>query len=130
MTTKTKTILIIEDEKSLNRVYQLIFIKEGYRVLIAENYAEAIELYEKEKPNIIILDLFLPGIGGEEILCKIRQKDSNVPVIICSSNTDADLAAYTIKHGAYDYILKPFDIDKLVVLVKEALLKKNHDSKS
>lgn len=116
------SILIVEDDIRLIKVFTLIFQRAGYDVRTAENGEDALEMFSKKKPDLVILDLILPGISGVEVLKKMKQVDMDIPVIICSGSSDIPLGIQTMKFGAFDYILKPFDAEKMLKMVKDILV--------
>ncbi len=121
---KTQTILIVEDDTRLLKVLALIFKKAGYNILTSENGEEAIKAAKENNPDAVLLDLMLPDISGVEVLRKIKQVDINIPVIICSGSSDINLATDSMKYGAYDYIVKPFDTEKMIKMVKDSVTKR------
>lgn len=104
-----KRILIIDDDTNINNLLSEALSKEGYCVLRAWSGTEALLLLEKEAPDIILLDLMLPGLSGEEVFEKIK----NIPVIVVSAKPDIDNKVELLKNGAVDYITKPFDLREL-----------------
>lgn len=127
---KKNTILTIDDEASQIKVYELFFSKEGYNIITTRSGEEGIEAFIKYSPDLVILDLLMPGMGGEEVLKRIKEINENTPVIICSGNSDIDLTVLTMKYGAYDYMMKPYDTAKLMTLVKKALSESKPEPKS
>lgn len=119
---KLQTILIVEDSPTMLSMLSNILSRAGYNVLTSENGKNAIKSTKENHPDVVLLDLMLPDINGDEALRKIKQIDVNIPVIICSSNTYIKSATEAMKYGAYDYIMKPFDNTQLIKMVKEALL--------
>ena len=109
-----KKILIVDDEKPISDIIKFNMVKEGYEVVTAFNGREAIELFEAEQPDIIILDLMLPEIDGLEVAKSIR-KTSSVPIIMLSAK-DSELEL-----GADDYVTKPFSNRELQARVKALL---------
>lgn len=113
---KEKRILIIEDETDLARMIKTYLLKERYQVEMCADGRLAYSIFEKFQPDMILLDLMLPGIDGIEILRQIRLK-STIPIIIISAKeTEAD-RILGLKIGADDYLTKPFSIKELVVRV-------------
>ncbi len=119
---KLQTILIVEDSPTMLSMLSNILSRAGYNILTSENGKDAIKSTKENHPDVVLLDLMLPDINGDEALRKIKQIDVNIPVIICSSNTYIKSATEAMKYGAYDYIMKPFDNTQLIKMVKEALL--------
>jgi DNA-binding response OmpR family regulator len=107
------TILVIDDDVNIGNMLEEALKLEGYKVLRAYSGTEALMILEKSKPNLILLDLMLPGMSGEEVLEKIN----GIPVIIMSAKTDTDHKVELLYGGASDYISKPFVIAELLARV-------------
>ena len=118
-----KKILIVDDEKPISDIIKFNMTKEGYEVVTAFNGREAIELFEAEKPDIIILDLMLPEIDGLEVAKTIR-KTSSVPIIMLSAKDSEFDKVIGLELGADDYVTKPFSNRELQARVK-ALLRRS-----
>lgn len=115
-------ILVIEDDEDINRLLCRILKKEGYDVIPAYSGTEARLRLKQEIPNLILLDLMLPGMKGEELTTFIRnEKKSNVPIIILSAKTALENKVELITLGADDYITKPFEPQEVLVRVMAAL---------
>lgn len=115
-------ILVIEDDEDINRLLCRILKKEGYEVTAAYSGTEAKLRLEQEIPNLILLDLMLPGMKGEELTTFIRnEKKSSVPIIILSAKTALENKVELITLGADDYITKPFEPEEVLVRVMAAL---------
>jgi len=118
---KKPIILVVDDEKIVLELFQRILKKKEYTVLTANNDKEALELVEKERPNLVILDLKLPGINGIEVLRRIKKIDENIEVIVMTGYGTIKTVKTAMKLGAYDYITKPFATNHLSSLIKKAL---------
>jgi DNA-binding NtrC family response regulator len=116
-----KKILVIDDERDIGWLFSKILTEEGYQVLIALNGPEGISTIQKEKPDLIILDLKLPGMDGIETLREIRKFDKDLLVVVLTGYETVDTAIEAMKLGAYDYLSKPVNIDKIKALIKDAL---------
>ncbi len=114
-------ILIIDDEKDIGWLFSKILTEEGYQALTALNGQTGISIIKKEKPDLVILDLKLPGMDGIEILREIRRFDKDLCVIILTGYKAVKSAVEAMKLGAYDYLAKPVDIEKLKTHIKNAL---------
>lgn len=119
-----KNILIVEDEKNISEVIRAYLAKEGFNVFLAKDGKEALRVFYKEKIHLIILDLMLPKISGEEVCAKIRTT-SNVPIIMLTAKVDEDNRVEGLSIGADDYVTKPFSPRELVSRVK-ALLRRSY----
>ena len=117
------TILVVDDELPIIELIQYNLKKEGFDVLTAENGAQALELARSETPDLIILDLMLPDMGGFDI-CRILRNDTStarIPIIMATAKTsDSDIVS-GLELGADDYITKPFSPKVLVARVKSVL---------
>jgi DNA-binding NtrC family response regulator len=113
-------VLIAEDEKVTRTAITGLLRKEGMQIVEATNGQEAIDLFLRESPDVVILDIVMPVLGGMETIGKLKQMDASVPVIIVTARTDAATAVETMKLGAYDYLLKPVDPGKIIITVQRA----------
>lgn len=118
-----KTILIVEDEIILSKVLKDKIGKNDFLVITASDGEEALALIKKHKPDLIMLDLLLPKINGEEVLKEIRKKDNKVPVIILSAKADDATIANCINNlGAVDYMIKSeYSLEEVVEKIKKYL---------
>jgi len=114
---KTRKILIVDDEESIRNVLAEFFDSKGFKTLTAENGKEALTLVEKEHPSAVLLDVMMPVMDGIETLNKIRAIDPKVGVVMITGLENADLACGTAAMGAYHYVLKPFDLNYLELVV-------------
>lgn len=118
-------ILVVDDEKKLVEVVQAYLEKEGFTVFIAYNGSDAIIMFEKMEPSLIILDLMMPGISGEDV-CRIIRKKSSVPIIMLTAKVEEDEVVKGLAIGADDYITKPFSPRELTGRVRAVLRRYNH----
>ena len=118
-----KRILIVDDEKQLVSLVKLHMTMASYEVLTAKDGEEALEIVEKERPDLIILDLMLPKIDGWEVCKRIREKKKigNIPVIMLTARTETADKLKGFECGADDYVTKPFSPRELVARVKRVL---------
>lgn len=114
-----KTILIIDDDIQIGNLIEELLEREGYICKRAYSGTEALLLLEKERPNLILLDLMLPGISGENVLKKIR----GIPVIVVSAKVGIDDKVSMLLGGAVDYITKPFNTRELLARVEVQMRK-------
>ena len=117
------SILIVEDNIHINNMIKDLLEQNNFKVTQAYSGTEALLLTEKFKFNLIILDLMLPGLSGEEVLENVR-KVSNIPIIGLSAKNDINSKVYLLKNGADDYITKPFNNDELLARI-EVLIRRN-----
>lgn len=108
-----KTILIVDDDLHIGNVLEEVLKKEGYGVLRAYSGTEALFVLSEQKPDLILLDLMLPGLNGEEVLPLIK----NIPVIVVSAKIDVDNKVALLLGGAVDYVTKPFDTRELLARI-------------
>jgi two-component system response regulator RegX3 len=113
-------VLVVEDEPNLREPLVYLLEKEGYEVLEAENGNAAIESFRKDSPELILLDLMLPGISGNEV-CRIIRQESQVPIImITAKDTEIDKVV-GLEIGADDYVTKPYSTRELLARMKAVL---------
>lgn len=118
-------ILIVDDEEKIVEVVKSYLEKNGYKVYTAYDGSKAMEIFEKVNPNLIILDLMLPDISGEDICRSIRKK-SRVPIIMLTAKVEEESILNGLEIGADDYVTKPFSPRQLVARVM-ALLRRSED---
>jgi len=107
------TIAIVDDDCYIGNMLEEVLRKAGYSVLRAYSGTEALLLFGQQRPDLILLDLMLPGLSGEEILEKIR----DIPVIVISAKVDIENKVNVLLGGAADYLTKPFEIDELLARI-------------
>lgn len=115
-----KTILIVEDEQTISRVLSVYLKRAGFHVVQTYDGDEAVQAFLEHSPNLILLDVMLPGMDGWSILQEIRKK-STCPVIMLTALGDIDYRLKGLNHGADDYISKPFIGDEVVARVHAVL---------
>lgn len=119
-----KTIAVIEDDQHIGNIIENALKKEGYGVLRAYSGTEALYLLSHNTPDLILLDLMLPGLAGEEILSKI----DGIPVIVVSAKVGIDDKVNLLLSGAVDYITKPFEIRELLARISVQFRKEEKQS--
>jgi two-component system nitrogen regulation response regulator NtrX len=115
------TILIVDDEESILDTLSSILEDEGHDVITASSGESAISKFIENPPDIILLDVWMPGIDGIETLKSIREKNRDVCVIMISGHSNIDTAVQAIRLGAYDFLEKPLSLDKVLILIRRAL---------
>jgi signal transduction histidine kinase len=115
-----KTILLVDDEKDIRDVLRLPLSDLGYDVQEAENGEEALRLFERLQPPLILTDIKMPGIDGIELLQKVKQINPEVEVIMITGHGDMDLAVKSLKSDAMDFITKPINVDVLEIALRRA----------
>ncbi len=113
-------ILVVDDEKSIRQILETRLSIRGYKVILAANGEEALYLFRKEQPNLVILDIMLPKIDGYEVCSKIR-KESQVPIIMLTALGDISDRVMGLELGADDYVMKPFSPKELEARIRSVL---------
>lgn len=121
----TKQIMIIDDDMAIGNMLEEALSREGYRVLRSYSGTEALMVLERETPDLILLDLMLPGLNGEEVLPHIE----HIPVIVMSAKTAISDKVNLLMKGAVDYITKPFALKELLARIVVQLRKQESVSK-
>lgn len=119
-------ILIIDDDIHINEMLEEVLIQEGYQVSHAYSGTEALLFLANEKPDLILLDLMLPGLTGEEVLPQIEK----IPVIVMSAKVEVKDKVALLLNGAEDYITKPFEIEELLARIVVQLRKSTRSDSS
>ena len=119
-------ILIVDDDQSVREVLSEYFLEQGYTVDTAGDGEHAVALVRENSPEIVLLDVRLPGTPGVETLQRIRTIASSIPVIMVTANEDVALAREALKLGALDYVAKPFDFVHLERAVMAGLARAAH----
>jgi two-component system response regulator AtoC len=114
-------VLVVDDQETIRHFLAKAFEQEGHEVVQASSGEQAVELVATDHPDAAVLDLKLPGISGMEVLEKIKQMDRQIPVIMITAYGEISSAVKAMKMGAFDYITKPADIDRLVLTLERAL---------
>jgi DNA-binding NtrC family response regulator len=116
-----ETILIIDDERSLLDLLTVVFKKEGYAVKAAQTAAEGFEVLAKEDVDLVVTDIKMPGADGMDILRYVRENLPDLPVILITAYGSIAQAVEALKAGALDYVVKPFDVEELKIIVGRGL---------
>lgn len=128
MDEKDVKILLVEDEEGVASFVKTELELEGYQVVWAQDGKEALELFKKEKPTLILLDWMLPIYDGITVLRRIR-KQSNVPIIMLTAKNSASDISSALDQGLDDYITKPFDIEELFARIRVILRRLKRENK-
>ena len=121
-----KLIMIVDDDMNIGNMLEEALEREKYRTARAYSGTEALMLLDKELPDLILLDLMLPGLSGEEVLTKIK----NIPIIVMSAKTDISDKVNVLLAGAADYVTKPFELKELMARIIVQLRKNDSVSKN
>jgi two-component system response regulator AtoC len=114
-------ILVIDDEKLIRWTLEQHLVKEGYEVTTADSAEKGLELINEEAPDLVLLDNRLPEMTGLELLEKLNVQERGLMVIMITAYGMVETAVKAMKHGAYDYISKPFNLDEITFVIKKAL---------
>jgi signal transduction histidine kinase len=115
---REKTILLVDDEEDIRDVLGISLSDVGYHVHAVENGEEAISLFKKITPAIVLTDIKMPGMDGIELLRKVKQENPDTEVIMITGHGDMDLAIKSLKYEATDFITKPINVDALEIALK------------
>ena len=115
-----KSILIVEDDNNIADLLRLYLEKEGYQATIAADGTQGIDLYRKLRPDLVLLDVMMPGVDGWGVLRTIRQ-DSRTPVIMLTAKGETTDKVAGLKQGADDYITKPFEMKEVLARIEAVL---------
>ncbi len=116
-----KSILIVEDEHDNRELLSEVVTRWGYRAITAADGKEGIEVFEKHPVDLVISDLKMPNIDGVSFLEQIRERDRHVAFIVLTGYPSIDSAVRTMKKGAFDYLVKPLDMEELRNKLRQAL---------
>lgn len=116
-----KKILIVDDQYGIRVLLDEVFRKEGYQTYQAANGKQALTLADEKKPDLVILDMKIPGMDGLEILKRIKILNKNIQVIMITAYGELDLIQEAMQLGALTHFTKPFDIDELRIMVDSYL---------
>jgi DNA-binding response OmpR family regulator len=121
MSERRGKILVVDDEPNMVQLLAEYLTEHGYEVVKAHSGIEALAKLDFEKPDVILLDVRMPGMDGVEVLRRIRSFDQQVGILMISANDDIELAKQTIEMGAFDYTLKPLDFAYLSRAVEKMM---------
>lgn len=121
------SIIVVDDDKYIRSSFEDLLIPGGHDVVSLMTAEDALDYIEKEEPDLIFLDLKLPGMDGLSFLKTLRQKKYNIPVVIITGHANVDTSVQAMKLGAADYICKPFNIDELLIIVDKIVTEKQRD---
>ena len=116
-----RTVLIIDDEPGIRTVFQEILEDEGYKVLTAEDGIVGLEIASRESIDLVFLDVWLPNMGGIDVLKKVKEDHADTEVVMISGHANIDLAVKAVKLGAFDFLEKPISLDRVLTIAKNAV---------
>ena len=114
-------VLIVDDERKMRRVLQILLEPLGLESVPSGSGEEALDLFRAEKFDLVLTDLKMPGMSGIELLSALRALDPDVPVVVLTAHGTVQTAVEAMKQGAFDYILKPFDVQTIELIIRNAL---------
>ncbi|MEW6200473.1 MAG: sigma-54 dependent transcriptional regulator [bacterium] len=115
------SILIVDDDRQLRQSFQRLLSEEGYEVRTAASGEEGVEMVKQKIPDLVIMDVRMPGMNGLEAFRAMRKTEPKLPVIIMTAYSTTDTAIEATKMGAFDYVLKPFEIPDILTLIEQAI---------
>src|SRR5262245_527466 len=115
-------VLVVDDEAPVREVLGDYFVDRGYEVFSVRDGQEALAVFARERPDVVLLDVRMPGLDGLQVLRRLRETDPHVAVIMVTANEDVALAREMLSIGAFDYVAKPFDFEHLHRMVVTAVL--------
>ena len=116
-----ETILVVDDDPYIQKALEDRLASLGYGVLVSADGVQALEIFERHSPQLVLLDIELPGMKGLDVLKEIHRRDTGVPVIMITAYGSIDLAVQAMKDGAYDFIPKPFKSGHIGLVVEKAM---------
>jgi two-component system, NtrC family, response regulator PilR len=114
-------LLVVDDEPSMTEFLEILLTQEGYEVTTASSGEEGFKLYRRLEPDLILTDVKMPGMSGLDLIREIHVLDSAIPIIAITAYASADDAIRAVREGAYDYLSKPFQIEDLRIIIRNAL---------
>jgi two-component system nitrogen regulation response regulator NtrX len=115
------SILVVDDEQGIRQVLQDVLGDEGHQVVTVEDGFQALEILEKEAVDLVILDVWLPNMGGIDVLKRVRKGWPDIEVVVISGHANINMAVQAVKIGAFDFLEKPLSLDKTITVVENAL---------
>ena len=116
-----RRVLIVDDDRQIRRILQEFFLSSGYKCQVAANGREGLELFEAERPALTVTDVNMPVMDGVEFLKHVRGIEPDAAILVLTGVGDVQTAVESLKYGAYDFILKPVNIDELLIAAERAL---------
>jgi len=117
----TARLLVVDDEEHVTAIIEEYFASLGYEVEIAHDGAEALRRAAAVRPDVVLLDINMPGVTGDEALNRLHALDPTVPIVMLTGNADEELARNLLRRGAMEYVSKPFQLDMLDRVVTTAV---------
>ena len=117
----TDRLLVVDDEPSMREFLEILLAQEGYEVATASSGEEGLKIYRQLEPDLILTDVKMPGMSGLDLIREIHALDAAIPIIAITAYASADDAIRAVREGAYDYLSKPFQIEDLRIIIRNAL---------
>ena len=114
-------VLVIDDEHTLRESLEVALSASGYDVVTAKTGEEGLDCFRRESPDLVLLDHWLPGINGDEVLKRLKEAEPDLPVIIMTAQGTIELGVSSMKLGAFDFLVKPFELDQMEALIAKGL---------
>lgn len=118
---KVYQILIVDDEENVRRMLTTTFDFDGHHTLCAADGEEALELFHQHQPDVVLMDIRMPRLNGIDALEKMHAEHPKIPVVLMTAYAEVETAVEALRYGAFDYIIKPFDLSELKLVIQRAL---------
>ncbi len=116
-----ETLLVVDDEPSMREFLEIMLTQDGYIVRSASSGEEGLELFKVSEPSLVLTDVRMPGMSGLDLIQRLKQINPTVPVMVITAFASAEDALRAVREGAYDYLSKPFQLDDLRIIIRNAL---------
>jgi len=116
-----RDVLIVDDDRQVRDVLRQIFLAAGYKCVLAKDGDEGLQVFKAGRPPLVVTDLKMPGITGIELLQQVRAVDDDVAVIVLTDAADVKTAIASLKLGAHAFLMKPINVDELLIATERAL---------
>ena len=117
----THKVLIVDDESAIRESLSGVLEDEGYKTFVAENGQQGLDIASAEKPDLVLLDIWMEGMDGLEVLSRLKRRNPELPVVMISGHGTIETAVQATQKGAYDFIEKPPQVDRLLLTISRAI---------
>ena len=121
------TVLIVEDDPNTVEIVELYLCRDGHKVMVSQDGSEGLRLAREAKPDLVVLDLMLPGVDGMEV-CRFLRQESEIPIVMLTARVEEEDRLAGLDYGADDYLTKPFSPRELAARVRAVLRRTAHDA--